>query len=80
MHALITHFLRIAPFSWLLIDYDWSATRQAAPYLPNCSDIAIIGRLRWIEGSKHHGVDNYAWYKFTSTQTSGPVLHGLGVR
>ena len=29
MHALIAHFQRIAP-TWLLIDYDWSATKQAA--------------------------------------------------
>jgi hypothetical protein len=38
MHRLITHFQRIAP-TWLLIDYDWAATKQAAPYMPNCSDI-----------------------------------------
>ena len=29
MHRLIEHFQHIAP-TWLLIDYDWSATKQAA--------------------------------------------------
>ena len=41
MHRLIAHFQRIAP-TWLLIDYDWSATKQAARYLPHCSDIVIL--------------------------------------
>ena len=36
MHRLIAHFQRIAR-TWLLIDYDWAATKQAAPYTPNCS-------------------------------------------
>ena len=37
MHRLIAHFQHIAP-TWLLIDYDWAATRQAAPFMPHCSD------------------------------------------
>ena len=40
MHRLIEHFQDIAP-TWLLIDYDWSATKQAAEYMPHCSDIVI---------------------------------------
>ena len=49
MHALIAHFQRIAP-TWLLLELDWAATKQAIPYLTNCSDIVTIGRLRWIPG------------------------------
>ena len=63
MHRLIAHFQRIAP-TWLLIDYDWSATKQAAPFMPHCSDIVILPRLKWIEGSKDTGKDNHAWYRF----------------
>jgi hypothetical protein len=44
MHRLIAHFQRIAP-TWLLIDYDWASTKQAAPFLPCCSDIVAIGSL-----------------------------------
>jgi hypothetical protein len=75
MHRLIAHFQRIAP-TWLLIDYDWAATKQAAPYMPNCSDIVTIGRVKWIEGSKHTGKDNYAWYRFDIRHKGGPVFHG----
>ena len=59
MHGLIAHFQNIAP-TWLLLDADWKQTRQAAPFLPHCSDIVAIGRVKWIEGSKHTGKDNCA--------------------
>jgi hypothetical protein len=74
MHRLIAHFQRIAP-TWLVIDYDWSATKQAAEYMPHCSDIVILPRLKWIEGSKGTGKDNHAWYRFDSRHSGGPVLH-----
>jgi hypothetical protein len=38
LHPLIQRFQRIAP-TWLLIDQDWSATKQAVPYLGACTDI-----------------------------------------
>ena len=41
-----------------VVGRDWSATRQAAPFMPHCSDIVTIGRVKWIEGSKHTGKDN----------------------
>jgi len=59
MHALIEHFQRIAP-TWLLIDYDWSATRQAARSLLHCSDIVVVPRLKWFEDSHETGKDNHA--------------------
>jgi hypothetical protein len=74
MHKLIAHFQSIAP-TWLLIDYDWSATKQAAPYMPHCSDIVMLPRLKWIEGSKDTGKDNHAWYRFDARHVSGPVYH-----
>ena len=77
MHRLIAHFQRIAP-TWLLLDSDWAATRQAAPFLPHCSDIVAIGRVKWIEGSKHTGKDNHAWYRFDARHSGGPVFHGRG--
>ena len=77
LHGLITHFQSIAP-TWLLLDADWKQTRQAAPFLPHCSDIVAIGRVKWIEGSKYTGKDNACWYKFDSRHTAGPVFHGRG--
>ena len=75
MHRLIAHFQNIRP-TWLLLDADWAHTKQAAPFLPHCSDIVAIGRVKWIEGSKHTGKDNCAWYRFHIRHTAGPVFHG----
>lgn len=74
MHQLIRHFEKIAP-TWLLLELDWSATRQAEPFLPTCSDIVIVGRLKLIEGSKHAGKENFAWFRFDHRHTGGPRLH-----
>ena len=75
MHKLITHFQNIRP-SWLLLDADWAHTKQAAPFLPHCTDIVAVGRVKWIEGSQHSGKDNCAWYRFHIRHTAGPVFHG----
>ena len=75
MHALISHFQRIAP-TWLLLDADWASTLQAVPFLPHCLDIVAIGRVKWIEDSKFTGKDNACWYKFDIRHKCGPVFHG----
>ena len=54
MDELIRHFLATAPCCWLL-EYDWTATKQALPFLPHCSNIVMVGRLRWIESSPSPG-------------------------
>ena len=69
---------RSAP-TWLLLDADWAHTQQAAPFLPRCSDIVAIGRVKWIEGSKHTGKDNYAWYRFVSDTRRPPIFHRRSV-
>jgi hypothetical protein len=74
MHRLIAHFQRIAP-TWLLLDFDWAATRQAAPFMPHCSDIVVLPRLKWFEDSKDTGKDNHAWYRFDARHSSGPAFH-----
>jgi hypothetical protein len=75
MHRLIEHFQRIAP-TWLLLDSDWASTRQAAPFMASCSDIVAIGRVKWIEGSKHTCKENHAWFRFDIRHKSGPIFHG----
>lgn len=77
MHALIQHLQQIAP-TWLLLDLDWAATKQAIPYLTSCSDIVAIGRLRWIAETKYTGKDNYGWYRFDARHGVGPIFHAQG--
>jgi hypothetical protein len=77
MHRLIQHFQRIAP-TWLLMELDWASTKQAAPFMPSCSDIVAIGRLRWIEGTTMSGKQNFAWYRFDISHSVGPIFHAQG--
>jgi hypothetical protein len=76
LHALIQHFQRIAP-TWLLIDQDWAATKQATPFLTCCTDILPIGRVIWIPGTNMPGKDNVAWYRFDARHASGPIFHAF---
>jgi hypothetical protein len=71
-------FIATAPCCWLLLEYDWTATKQARPFLPHCSDIVMVGRLRWIEGSPFTGLDNFAWLRFSADHRAGPILHACG--
>lgn len=74
MHRLITHFALIAP-TWLLLEFDWLATQQARPFIPICSDIVAVGRLRLIPGSKWEGKESFAWCRFDDHHAGGPLLH-----
>ena len=77
MHALIWHFAHIRP-TWLLLETDWASTKQAAPFMPSCSDIVSVGRLRWIEGTTMSGKQNFAWYRFDARHAAGPIFHAHG--
>ena len=50
MHALIEHFARTLP-TWLLLETDWGLNQAGRTFMPSCSDIVSVGRLRWIEGT-----------------------------
>ena len=74
MHALIQHFARILP-TWLLLESDWAYTKQAGPFMPCCSDIVSVGRLRWIAGTTMSSMENFAWFRFDARHSAGPIFH-----
>jgi hypothetical protein len=79
MHAMIRHFQQIAP-TWLLLHLDWASDKQASPYLLHCSDIVVIGRVKWIKGTKGGGMENFAWYRFDARHTGGTTYrNGRGI-
>lgn len=71
LHPMILRFQSIAP-TWLLFDADWVHTRQAAPFIDQCSHIVSVGRVKWIEDSKFTGKDNAAWHRFHAQHVGGP--------
>lgn len=75
LHPMILKFQSIAP-TWLLFDADWPHTKQAVPYLDQCSHIVSIGRVKWIADSEHFGKDNASWFRFHSQHVGGPRFYG----
>lgn len=75
LHALIQHFQNLRP-TWLLFDADWMHTKQAVPFLDQCSQVVSVGRLKWIPDSPHTGKDNCAWYCFDAAHRGGPRFFG----
>jgi hypothetical protein len=66
---MIEHFSKQAP-TWLLFDADWMHTKQAVPYLTKLKKVVSIGRVKWIENSKHTGKDNSCWYLFVDADVT----------
>lgn len=79
LHPMIRHFQSIAP-TWLLFDADWKHTKQAAPFLDQCSHVVSVGRLKWIEDSAYSGKDNAAWYRFDVNHSGGPHFYGQQIK
>lgn len=88
LHPMILRFSSIRP-TWLLFDADWIHTTQevvakkynvstATELRKRCRMVVSVGRLKWIEGSPHSGMDNVSWYLFDALPqtTQGPVFIG----
>ena len=76
LHPLIDHLSNIAP-TWLLFDADWVHTKQSAPFMDRLVSIVSVGRVKWIEATKHTGKDNCAWHLFDSAHTGPAEFHGM---
>jgi hypothetical protein len=72
LHAIITNLSSQAD-TWILIDWDWLATKQAAPFLPRILDVVVIGRCKWIEGSPYTSKDSACWILFSRPSADGCV-------
>ena len=74
LHRMIPLFASWKP-TWLLFDADWVHTKQSRPFLPYLHKIVSVGRVKWIENSKHTGKDNVCWYLFDSCRWQPPEFH-----
>ncbi len=73
LHAMIAYFLKYNS-AWLLLDAGWAFTKQSADYMPYCSDIVAVGRVKWIPETTMVGKDDCAWYRF-STDGEYTIFH-----
>lgn len=80
LHALIERLSAQAP-TWLLFDADWLHNKTAAPWRRYLVKVVSVGRLKWIEGTKHDAKDNCAWYLFDINHDgSPPIIYPAGSR
>lgn len=75
LHALIHHLMSLKP-TWLLFDADWAYNKQASLYLPHCTHIVAVGRLKWMPDTDMTGKDNVSWYRFERSHIRGPHFYG----
>jgi hypothetical protein len=75
LHPMITSFMSLAP-TYLLFDAGWAFTKQAAPFLPYCTKIITIGRLKWIPDTTMSSKDDCAWFVFNKDHDGGPRFYG----
>jgi hypothetical protein len=75
----MTHFMDIAPSTWLLLPHDFAQNKWFAPFHLHCTDIQPIGRVKWIEGTEHSGFENASWYRLQGDHAAGPIVHPRGL-
>jgi hypothetical protein len=64
LHPLIGNLSDQAA-TWLLMPGDWLFNKSSAALMPRLRMIVAVGRVKWIAGSPHSGMDNTAWLLFT---------------
>lgn len=74
-HSAINFFTPMVDQAWWVIDYNWCATKQAAPYLQRyVTDILVIGRCKWIPDTNMSGKDDTIWLR-TSRHKVGEAIN-----
>jgi hypothetical protein len=66
-HKIIANLSDQRPL-WALLYSDWLFTLRATPYLAPLRAVAVVGRVRWVPGTKHSGFENSAWCLFSQPQ------------
>jgi len=77
LKPLMDKWISLRP-TLLLLPADFMHNRRMKPYMDKCVWVQSIGRVKWIEGSKVSGVDNYAWYMFDNNKDVGTPTQFFG--
>ena len=80
LHPMIERFMELDVATWLLFDADWMHNVKSSKYLKYVSDIVAVGRIKWIEESKHTGKDNCCWYLFQRNNGISTRFHGRQIK
>ncbi len=75
LKPLMEKFISLRP-TILLLPADYMHNIRMAPFMWQCEWVKSIGRVRWVEGSKTTGVDNFAWFKFNKNNDQHTQFFG----
>ena len=70
--AIIDNLSKQVP-TWLLLPLDFLGAQSSARFVPWVTEIATIGRVKWIEDSKWGSTDNFCWFQFDQQHPSETV-------
>ena len=73
--SILMHLSAIAP-TWSLLPANFAHNVYFGQIETRCQKIVSVGRVKWIEGTKHSGKDNAAWYLFDGEYAGATVFHG----
>jgi hypothetical protein len=71
LEPIVLHLSSQKP-TWLLLAADIMHNVRSATIMNRCAKVVPIGRLKWIPGSKHGGMDNAVWMNFVPGHKGGP--------
>lgn len=73
LEPIIMHLSNQKP-TWCLLAADLMHNVRSATIMDRCAKVVPIGRLKWIPGSKHGGMDNCCWYLFEPGHKGGSIF------
>lgn len=62
----------------LLLPADMMHNKRFAPFMEKCVWAKSVGRVRWIEGSKTGGMENFVWLLFNNNKDVGTPTQFYG--
>lgn len=80
LNAIISLLSSLLP-TWLLLNGNYVFNKKSADCMRHCTDVVPVGRVKWIEGSKHSGKEDCAWFRFDKrdiNQTHMTYIHPRG--
>jgi hypothetical protein len=73
LHPMIVNLQRVAP-TWLLLPADRAFNQNFALFMPRCSHVVAVGRIKWFPGTKSHSTENFAWYRFDARHRGDTII------
>lgn len=76
LNTIIQTLCSVRP-TWVLLNANYLFNIRSSALLKQATDVVVVGRVKWIEGSKHSSTEDSAWFKFDpQTATgNGPIVH-----